>query len=923
MIHNALYWLEEFHLDGLRLDAVHAIIDDSPRHLLEELAERVRGELPRGAPRPSGARERRQPGALAGAHGRRASARGTTRNGTTTCTTGCTWRPPARRNGYYGDYHGDVAQARPRAGRGLRLPGRAVRVQGRRAARRAQRPSAADRVRDASSRTTTRSATAPSATGSPPSRRPKRCAPSPPSTCSRPAVPMLFMGEEWGTRSRSRSSATSAPSSPRPCADGRREEFAGFPEFSDPASRERIPDPTAEEHLRARPSCPGPSWGSEPHAAWLAWYRRVLALRRERIVPLMPRIGGGAGSFEVIGPTALAVAWRLDGGRSLTVLANLSAEPVDGFALPRGDVSGARAADGWRGSARARRLGSRLARWQSRTRPRPARRAHGHRACLSAAPTGGTVRTPRRDQAGAARGHGRRGAGRGGRRGQRWRRSRLPDRRAACRRSLVVRADRLPARRGADACRAGSGEVRWTLAEEAGAEHDGDGRVRAALACERRARARGRRIETPLAAAARRRCRAGYHRLRVEAGASVAEMALIVVAAALLPAGGDRRRRAVLGHRRPALHGCAPRRTGAWAISATCRPWWPSPASRGADVIGLNPLHALFLDRPEHASPYSPASRLFLNPLYIDVTALPELMACQPALRADRIAGVPGAPGAAARRRAGRLRSRGRAQAAAARAAPRRFPAARPRPSVTRAFAAFRARAGRAAGALLPVPGAARALRGARTRPGRTGRPGPRSCGDPGSPDGASGFAAEHRERIDVSGLAAMDRRHAARPRPQPRARERGMAVGLYRDLAVGADAAGAETWANPRCGRRGRPGRRPARCLQSGRPGLGPAAVPPAGAARGGLPQLHRAAPRQHAPCRRAADRPCHGAAAPLLDSRPDARPTRAPTSPTRSTTCWASWRWRASATAASSSARIWAPCRRASASAWPRPAC
>ena len=37
-IHNALYWLEEFHLDGLRLDAVHAIIDDSPKHLLKELA---------------------------------------------------------------------------------------------------------------------------------------------------------------------------------------------------------------------------------------------------------------------------------------------------------------------------------------------------------------------------------------------------------------------------------------------------------------------------------------------------------------------------------------------------------------------------------------------------------------------------------------------------------------------------------------------------------------------------------------------------------------------------------------------------------------------------------------------------------------------------------------------------------------------
>jgi 4-alpha-glucanotransferase len=45
-------------------------------------------------------------------------------------------------------------------------------------------------------------------------------------------------------------------------------------------------------------------------------------------------------------------------------------------------------------------------------------------------------------------------------------------------------------------------------------------------------------------------------------------------------------------------------------------------AGLGAEGVGLNPLHALFDDRPGDCSPYSPNSRLFLNPLYIDVEKL-------------------------------------------------------------------------------------------------------------------------------------------------------------------------------------------------------------------------------------------------------------------------------------------------------------
>lgn len=47
-IANALHWAHEYHFDGLRLDATHAIIDDSPTHLLAELAATVRASLSPG-----------------------------------------------------------------------------------------------------------------------------------------------------------------------------------------------------------------------------------------------------------------------------------------------------------------------------------------------------------------------------------------------------------------------------------------------------------------------------------------------------------------------------------------------------------------------------------------------------------------------------------------------------------------------------------------------------------------------------------------------------------------------------------------------------------------------------------------------------------------------------------------------------------
>ncbi len=42
-VENALYWVREYHFDGLRLDATQTIYDESPRHIVQEIAENVHG----------------------------------------------------------------------------------------------------------------------------------------------------------------------------------------------------------------------------------------------------------------------------------------------------------------------------------------------------------------------------------------------------------------------------------------------------------------------------------------------------------------------------------------------------------------------------------------------------------------------------------------------------------------------------------------------------------------------------------------------------------------------------------------------------------------------------------------------------------------------------------------------------------------
>lgn len=119
---------------------------------------------------------------------------------------------------------------------------------------------------------------------------------------------------------------------------------------------------------------------------------------------------------------------------------------------------------------------------------------------------------------------------------------------------------------------------------------------------------------------------AGYHRLRVTQDAAVDALEALVVSAPVRcwrPEGFDRGERAW----GLAVQLYALRSADDWGIGdfGTLAQLVDFAAARGADLIGLNPLHALFPDEPARASPYSPSSRCWLNPVYIDVEAVPDV----------------------------------------------------------------------------------------------------------------------------------------------------------------------------------------------------------------------------------------------------------------------------------------------------------
>ena len=217
-------------------------------------------------------------------------------------------------------------------------------------------------------------------------------------------------------------------------------------------------------------------------------------------------------------------------------------------------------------------------------------------------------------------------------------------------------------------------------------------------------------------------------------------------------------------------------------------------AARGADVIGLNPLHALFGDDPEQASPYSPASRLLLNVLNIDVSSVPELRDCPRARQLIASADFQQRLAACRSQQLVDYRTVTDLKLAALFALFENCRLARQ--SRWQAFEIFR----RAGGELLQSSCVFLALRehfSQQVGVGADWHRWPMEFQDAGS-EAVREFAQEHHERVEflvwMQWLAQEQLAAAAGT-----ARRAGMSIGLYRDLAVGADRAGAESWINPR----------------------------------------------------------------------------------------------------------------------------
>ena len=335
-IHNTLYWLTEYHFDGLRLDAVHAIIDESAPDILTELADAVRNYIEP---------ERHVHLILENDRNQARYLQRTARHRPKSYT--AQWNDDihhalhvlitGERDGYYSDYferpldqlgrclvegfayQGEVSQYRHGERRGEStkgLPPAAFvsflqnhdQVGNRAFGERITKIAVARAVRAAAAILL--------------------LAPSP---------PLLFMGEEFGAETPFLFFCDFEKDLAAAVTEGRRNEFTHFARFSDPAEREQIPDPSAAKTFETSRL----DWSeiAQPrHQDWLRFYRNLLKLRCQHIVS---RLSAGcvvSSDYELHGDHGLTAYWKFPDHSKLILMANLGSDSVAGLTFPASKV---------------------------------------------------------------------------------------------------------------------------------------------------------------------------------------------------------------------------------------------------------------------------------------------------------------------------------------------------------------------------------------------------------------------------------------------------------------------------------------------------------------------------------------------------------------------------------------------------------
>ncbi|BCF92060.1 malto-oligosyltrehalose trehalohydrolase [Paraburkholderia largidicola] len=160
-----------------------------------------------------------------------------------------------------------------------------------------------------------------------------------------PQIPLLFMDEEYGSKQPFLFFTDYTGDLANAVREGRRKEFARFSAFADEKRRALIPDPNDPQTL-VMSSPPAERHGDTPDAKdaldWMHFYKSALAVRAKLIAPRLRHAKAlGATVLKTAGDqdaNALTARWKLDDGETLSIVLNLGNEAVSLDERPGGKV---------------------------------------------------------------------------------------------------------------------------------------------------------------------------------------------------------------------------------------------------------------------------------------------------------------------------------------------------------------------------------------------------------------------------------------------------------------------------------------------------------------------------------------------------------------------------------------------------------